>query len=332
MLFKAFARVGARFRECSVFVSQSLGKADAPVTSVKPYVSPLPVERFDRNGRQLQAGDMVLFIRKAYRHAGLVDYNGHIIHVAELGTPELVEDDHEQDSSSNSSGSVCPASEEEEKQAPARQAHADVLLDRPGEQTLPMRDDELATPRCDNGWTGRIKAVVASLVAMVMPVNLFDKKASGNVRVLRSRFDDVLKSSEFEIYTPTTTHVGVTELAPDETIARAESMMGRAVEYNLVLRNCQHFVSWCKYDRCISQDVEFVCCVLGSALGAAHMVSAGPFALATGMIVGGALGVHLCGALFRYVYVPFDLASLGLPHSHVHVHSHAHAHVHAHAK
>lgn len=39
-----------------------------------------------------------------------------------------------------------------------------------------------------------------------------------------------------------------------EVVKRALSMIG-PVDYNILRRNCEHFASWCRYDKSISQQV-----------------------------------------------------------------------------
>ena len=54
------------------------------------------------------------------------------------------------------------------------------------------------------------------------------------------------------------------KIAPEESIRRAESMVGRS-DYDLLFNNCEHFISWCIFDEKRSLQVETVMAALDAA-------------------------------------------------------------------
>lgn len=75
-----------------------------------------------------------------------------------------------------------------------------------------------------------------------------------------------------------------TKKSPEEIKERAlEAFREQAVQYNVVITNCEHFATWCVYGRKVSSNIRVVAIV--SAVATTTLAGAG-----TGVLGGAAIG------------------------------------------
>jgi len=203
------------------------------------------------NGLYPQPGDIILFHRSAYTHAGILDWELNIVHISEVVS-----------------------------------WHASECKD---DSDLVKASKEVVSAVCNE-----LPKAGGQLVS----------KTLGETFVVCTPFAEVLGTSRFEI---APLHSTLPAHSPEETVRRAHSQLGRPVQYNLALKNCQHFTNWCKYGASFSTDVSLGATVVSAAAGAVKGAAVGgPFGALAGLAVGATLGLVGSASLQTALGSPSD--------------------------